>query len=501
MELHWLSPPEWHALVERAGLEVEALYGWFDRRPWDGGEDMVFVTRASTRVRPGRDLDPRDRGVSSWSRSCSSPCTTGSSSSETGSTTRGRRSRSSSSGAGISSPTSSSRSRATPRTSAGPSRPLRRREPARNTRNPAEAAQAEGILGAALGRLFAVAEAYPGAPGRRELPPAPDRARRDGEPGRRQPPGLQRHRAHVQQHGAVVPGPGRRRTVRLLDREFFDVEDEARGTAVELPVVAGSRSRSQSPRRPEIRSPALSARAKIPDSVPFAAAIVSAPHRLPRSPQFLPSRAARADSFSLLQADVAVDVQTDGSLGVSERLEVGVLGRLLLRLSRHPAPRGRVTRERRRGRARRAFARGNATSLEPGQPARSASSDAATRCGSSGTSTRATDARFTVSYTLRGVAVAYDDVVDVNLKVWGDQWEQPLFRLVGIERRRERSSAPGVSPSGCVATSSSLARAPRCGGQRPGRAVRRAATLFPRAAFTSTAGMQRRARQGPRPDR
>ena len=43
MELHWLSPAEWNALIERAGLEVEALYGWFDRRPWDGGEDQIWV--------------------------------------------------------------------------------------------------------------------------------------------------------------------------------------------------------------------------------------------------------------------------------------------------------------------------------------------------------------------------------------------------------------------------------------------------------------------------
>ena len=45
MELHWLSPAEWNALVEDAGLEVEALYGWFDRRPWDGGEDQIWVCR------------------------------------------------------------------------------------------------------------------------------------------------------------------------------------------------------------------------------------------------------------------------------------------------------------------------------------------------------------------------------------------------------------------------------------------------------------------------
>jgi len=35
---------------------------------------------------------------------------------------------------------------------------------------------------------------------------------------------------------------------------------------------------------------------------------------------------ARADSFSLLSGDVAVDVQPDGSLGISERLEVAFSG-------------------------------------------------------------------------------------------------------------------------------------------------------------------------------
>ena len=46
MGLHWLSPAEWNALVEDAGFEVEALYGWFDRRPWDGGEDQIWVCRS-----------------------------------------------------------------------------------------------------------------------------------------------------------------------------------------------------------------------------------------------------------------------------------------------------------------------------------------------------------------------------------------------------------------------------------------------------------------------
>ncbi|MBA3243841.1 MAG: class I SAM-dependent methyltransferase [Actinobacteria bacterium] len=45
MLLAWLSPPEWSLLLERAGFEVEELYGWFDRRPYAGGEDVVFVAR------------------------------------------------------------------------------------------------------------------------------------------------------------------------------------------------------------------------------------------------------------------------------------------------------------------------------------------------------------------------------------------------------------------------------------------------------------------------
>jgi len=43
--LHWLSAPEWVRLLEEAGLEVEALHGWFDGRPYETDEDMVFVTR------------------------------------------------------------------------------------------------------------------------------------------------------------------------------------------------------------------------------------------------------------------------------------------------------------------------------------------------------------------------------------------------------------------------------------------------------------------------
>ena len=45
LKLHWLSAPEWLALVERAGLEADALFGWFDRRSFEGGEDQIWVCR------------------------------------------------------------------------------------------------------------------------------------------------------------------------------------------------------------------------------------------------------------------------------------------------------------------------------------------------------------------------------------------------------------------------------------------------------------------------
>jgi SAM-dependent methyltransferase len=45
MTLSWLAPAEWSVLLGRAGFEVEACYGWFDRRPYQGGEDSVWIAR------------------------------------------------------------------------------------------------------------------------------------------------------------------------------------------------------------------------------------------------------------------------------------------------------------------------------------------------------------------------------------------------------------------------------------------------------------------------
>jgi SAM-dependent methyltransferase len=44
--LWWATKEEWDGLIEVAGLEVEALYGWFDRRPFDDESlEFVYVAR------------------------------------------------------------------------------------------------------------------------------------------------------------------------------------------------------------------------------------------------------------------------------------------------------------------------------------------------------------------------------------------------------------------------------------------------------------------------
>ena len=45
MSLAWLAVPEWKELLHEEGFVVDACYGWFDRSPWRGGEDSIWVCR------------------------------------------------------------------------------------------------------------------------------------------------------------------------------------------------------------------------------------------------------------------------------------------------------------------------------------------------------------------------------------------------------------------------------------------------------------------------
>jgi SAM-dependent methyltransferase len=48
MELAWLDAEEWDRLLREEGFDVLAQYGWFDRRPYAGGEDVIFVAQSAT---------------------------------------------------------------------------------------------------------------------------------------------------------------------------------------------------------------------------------------------------------------------------------------------------------------------------------------------------------------------------------------------------------------------------------------------------------------------
>ena len=46
LHLWWIGRTEFEGLIDVAGLEVEALYGWFDKRPYDDSAlEMVWVAR------------------------------------------------------------------------------------------------------------------------------------------------------------------------------------------------------------------------------------------------------------------------------------------------------------------------------------------------------------------------------------------------------------------------------------------------------------------------
>ncbi len=99
--------------------------------------------------------------------------------------------------------------------------------------------------------------------------------------------------------------------------------------------------------------------------------------------------------------------------------------------------------------------------------------------------------RFRVHYRLRGLAEAYDDVVDVNLQVWGEEWE------VGLDQLTSTLVAPGevvrawghpVGVRGDVTLDESRVdlRAERI----PSGQFVELRALVPRRFFTSTAGMK-----------
>ncbi len=141
--------------------------------------------------------------------------------------------------------------------------------------------------------------------------------------------------------------------------------------------------------------------------------------------------AADAKSYSLPQADVQVVVAPDGSLRVEEDITFAFSGAFTGAYRDIPIREGEAI--------------DGVVVSEDGRPYRPGASAELGSSGAPGTfgTTQVGDAlrvvwhysavdavrTFTITYRFRHLAVAYDDVVDVNFKVWGDHWPVPLGRL------------------------------------------------------------------------
>jgi uncharacterized membrane protein len=141
----------------------------------------------------------------------------------------------------------------------------------------------------------------------------------------------------------------------------------------------------------------------------------------------------------------------------------------------------------------RRFAPGGSTDLEPGgTPGTFGIRDLGGRLRIVWRFRAADEVRtFTIRYRISGLAVAYDDVVDVDLQVWGDEWQQPLGRLTATMSgpgRVLRAWGHPVWVRGDVTLDGN--RALLRAVDVPAEQYVELRTLFPRDAFSSTAGMR-----------
>jgi hypothetical protein len=160
----------------------------------------------------------------------------------------------------------------------------------------------------------------------------------------------------------------------------------------------------------------------------------------------LPGTAALAKSYWISEADVSIIVQNDGSLLVTELITFDFSGEFTGAFRDIPLRSGEsiesVTVTDNTG----PYALGGCTQLGCSSPAGTYG------VGSNGDDVRVVwhheseDERrtFELSYTMIGVSTAYDDVLDVNMQVWGDQWP------VGVDRLTAEVIIPGEPEQGSV---------------------------------------------------
>ena len=144
-----------------------------------------------------------------------------------------------------------------------------------------------------------------------------------------------------------------------------------------------------------------------------------------------PAGAQEDKSFTLPKADVVADVQPDGSVIVTEQITYHFTGSFQGGYREIPLKNGMSVTN--------VSVSENGRHYEPGASAQLGSSGAPGTYGSANLGEayrivwhyRATDEErtFTLRYRLKGLAVAYDDVVDVYWQAWGEEWEEPLDSL------------------------------------------------------------------------
>ena len=202
---------------------------------------------------------------------------------------------------------------------------------------------------------------------------------------------------------------------------------------------------------------------------------------------------AAAKSFALPAADVTIQVARDGSLLVDEVIVFQFDGSFSGAFREVPLRDGESLDQV-------AVSEGEAA-YRPGACAELECSD---RPGTFGTTrtdkgvrivwhyqAQSEPRRFRIHYRLRGVATAYDDVVDVNVKVWGDEWEVRLGQLTATlvaPGHIVRAWGHPVGVRGDVTIDGTRANLRAL--DIPAGQFVELRTLVPRRVFTSTAGMK-----------
>ena len=146
---------------------------------------------------------------------------------------------------------------------------------------------------------------------------------------------------------------------------------------------------------------------------------------------------AHGQTYQLVSSDVQATVRPNGSVAVDEAITVAFSGSFTYGFREIPLRSGERLDEIGVSENGRPFRPGASTELEPGGPPGTfgvRELDGRVRIVWRFQSDGAQQRTFVVHYRLSGLAVGYDDVVDVNLKVWGDEWEQRLQRLTATMR-------------------------------------------------------------------